>query len=98
MDFTTITEEVMKISFGYGDTPLFIERGIYDHIELDHEITDEEFINAVRVIFTKMVQDKMNYEIINLPVFDRKLRPPVKMTMEDIEKALGYKFEIVKEH
>lgn len=67
----------------------------YPNIYLDHEITEEEFDEAVNVIITKFMQDKLSEVEIFLKERNEAFAKPKEMSIKDIEKELGYKIKIV---
>lgn len=72
----------------------------YPQLYLDHEISKDEFNDAIDVIITACMQKDMNTVIVNLDQRLEALNPkeldePVKMTMDDIERELGHKIQII---
>lgn len=67
----------------------------YKHIYLDHKISGDEFEKALRVIMTKFMQDDIKRILIKLDEFDKGLAPAKEMTLDEIEKELGYKVKVI---
>lgn len=69
----------------------------YPNIYLNHEITDKEFNIAIDTIITWFKDHSISNINVKLDDRDKELRPCVEMTMEELEKQLGYKVKIVTE-
>lgn len=67
----------------------------YPNVYLDHEITDDEFLYALDIITTHLMQRVSCKIVVDLDERERSLRPPVEMTLKEIEEKLGYKVKIV---
>ena len=63
--------------------------------DIHGEITDVDFGNAVDVLISAFVKKKINCLYINIDERNMECAPVKEMTLEDIEKALGYKVKIV---
>lgn len=59
------------------------------------EITDEEFGNAIDVLIAAFVKQKINCMYINIDERNTDYAPAKEMTLEEVEKELGYKVKIV---
>lgn len=82
------------VDFGPFEGPN-LSKDEYPHLYLDHEITDEELDNAINVITTALMQKGTHTIIADLDVREKLATPIKEMTVEDIEKALGYKVKII---
>lgn len=60
------------------------------------EIPEEYIIDLLDVLITRFAKNKSKYLYFNIDGRNRKLEPVKEMTLEDIEKELGYKVRIVK--
>lgn len=69
--------------------------GEYPNVYLDHKITDDELQNAVDTIITYFMQNDCFTVEVDLDRRDREFGPPKEMTLEDVEKELGYKIKII---
>lgn len=67
----------------------------YPNIYKKHKVTMEEMQNAVDIIITWLIQQNNNRIIIDLDERNKRLAPAKEMTLEDVEKELGYKVKIV---
>lgn len=86
--------ENFSIEYGPSKGPL-LGKHEYPHLYLDHEITDEELYNAINVITTSLMQNNSHMLIVDLDVRERLSTPVKEMTIEDVEKELGYRVKIV---
>lgn len=88
-------EKVIK-GFAFDDRRYpMLHKSEYPHIYLDHEITDDELGYALDVITTHLMQRVSHKIVVDLDERERGLRPPVEMTLKEIEEKLGYKVKIV---
>ena len=69
----------------------------YPNIMVDHEITEDEWNEALNVMITYFAQKELDNIIVNLGIRNRWFGDAKEMTIEEIEKELGYKVKIVKE-
>lgn len=67
----------------------------YENIYLDHEIGDEEIQNAIDVLITYIMQTQVRTLEVDLNIRNKEYAPPKEMTLEDVEKELGYKVKII---
>lgn len=67
----------------------------YPYIYLDHKITDEDFEKAIDIVITKFMQDGLYYVVVDLEERNESRMPVKEMTMEELEKVLGYKVKVV---
>ena len=91
--------------FNYSDDEFSVECGPdggprlgereYPHLYLNHEISDEELYNAINVIATALMQYKSNHLEVDLDKREKLSTPVKEMTVEDVEKALGYRVKII---
>ena len=65
--------------------------------DIHGEITEEDLANAIDVLISAFVKRKVYSIVIDIDERNRELEPVKEMTLEDIEKELGYKVKIVKE-
>lgn len=64
---------------------------------LGEEITEECIIDLLDVLITRFAKNKSKCLYVNIDRRNRELEPVKEMTLEEIEKELGYKVKIVKE-
>ena len=69
----------------------------YPHIYLNSEVNIEELEHAIDTIATFFMQNDNYILIVDLDEREKSLKPPVEMTIKEIEKELGYKVKIVGE-
>ena len=69
----------------------------YPNIMVDHEITEDEWNEALNVMITYFAQKELDNIIVNLGIRNRWFGDAKEMTIEEIEKELGHKVKIVKE-
>ena len=69
----------------------------YPHIYLNSEVNAEELAHAIDTIATFFMQNDKNALTVDLDEREKFLKPPVEMTIKEIEKELGYKVKIVGE-
>ena len=86
--------EKFSVEYGLNGGTKLLEHE-YPHLYLDHEITDEELYNAINVITTSLMQNDSHMLIVDLDVRERLSTPIKEMTVEDVEKALGYRVKII---
>lgn len=77
----------------FCDTTLWKDE--YPNIYLDHEITDDELSHAIDIIITYLQQKDRHTIIVDLDERNKNLAPAKEMTLEEIEKELGYKVKVV---
>lgn len=70
--------------------------GEYSNVYVKHEVTPEEFENALDTITTWFMQNGTERIEIDLDERNAKLAPVKEMTIEEIEKELGHKIKIIK--
>ena len=69
----------------------------FPNIMVDHEITEDEWNEALNVMITYFAQKELDNIIVNLGIRNRWFGDAKEMTIEEIEKELGHKVKIVKE-
>ena len=74
-----------------------LHREEYPHIYLNSEVNAEELAHAIDTIATFFMQNNKNVLTVDLDERENFLKPPVEMTIKEIEKELGYKVKIVGE-
>lgn len=79
--------------FGRG----YISDDEYPNLMLDHEVTDDEWNEALNTLITYFAQNPIHNIIVDLKKRNEHYGPAKEMTMEEIEQQLGYKIKIVKE-
>ncbi len=67
----------------------------YENIYLDHEISDEEIQHAIDVLITYIMQNQARTLEVDLDIRNREFAPPKEMTLEEVERELGYKIKII---
>ena len=60
-----------------------------------HKITKDEIIDALDLISLYMYQERIHRFVVDIDERNRFLEPAKEMTLEEIEKKLGYKVKIV---
>ena len=65
--------------------------------DIHGEITDEDLANAIDVIIGAFVKRKAYSMVIDIDERDTEYAPAKEMTLEEIEKKLGYKVKIVND-
>ena len=68
----------------------------YPHLILNREMSHLDVETAYRVLVTYFKQTGINAMILDLRLIENELMPPKKMTLDEIEKELGYKVELVE--
>ena len=64
---------------------------------LGEEITEECIIDLLDVLITRFAKNKSKCLYVNIDRRNRELEPVKEMTLEDVEKELGYKVRIVND-
>ena len=60
-----------------------------------HKITKDEIIDALDLISLYIYQERIHKIVVDIDERNRFLEPAKEMTLEEIEKKLGYKVKIV---
>ena len=91
----------------FGPTTYFSKEGpfIYDrdcqhiinNLNRDDEITVEELNHALDIVTAYFVEHRINGLVLDINERNKILAPAKEMTIDEIEKELGYKIKIVKE-
>lgn len=81
----------------WDDEPLRLFSNEYPHIYLDHEVSKDEVEHAIDTIITFFMQKDLKNMTVDLDRRENALKPPVELTLEEIEKKLGYKVKVVSE-
>lgn len=63
----------------------------------DKRVSNDEMLNALDVITMYLYQNNLYTIIIDIDERNKALEPTKEMTLEEIEKELGYKVKIVNE-
>ena len=71
---------------------------IIDNLNRDTEITVEELNHALDVVTAFFVEHCINGLVLDINERNKILAPAKEMTIDEIEKELGYKIKIVKEN
>lgn len=80
-------------------TPALINEVEYPYIYQDHQISDEEFENAIDTLITHCMQRQLHTITIDLSIknkIEEQKTKPLELTIEDIEHMFGRKVVIVK--
>ena len=73
-----------------------INKKTHKNLYLNHKINPDEFNKAIKIISTYMMQNSDVHSIeLNLDDKNEELAPVKQMTLEEIEKELGYKVKII---
>ena len=105
----SIVIKVEDTTFGpFGPTTEFSKEGpfiydrdcqhIIDNLNRDTEITVEELKHALDVVTVYFVENCINGLVLDINERNKILAPAKEMTIDEIEKDLGYKIKIVKEN
>ena len=70
---------------------------IIDNLNRNTEITNDELSHALDIITAYFVEHCINGLVLDINERNKILAPAKEMTIEEIEKKLGYKIKIVKE-
>ena len=70
---------------------------IIDNLNRNTEITNDELSHALDIITTYFVEHRINGLVLDINKRNKILAPAKEMTIDEIEKELGYKIKIVKE-
>ena len=71
---------------------------IIDNMNRDTEITVEELNHALDIMTAYFVEHHINGLVLDINERNKILAPAKEMTIDEIEKELGYKIKIVKEN
>ena len=71
---------------------------IIDNLNRDTEITNNELNHALDIVTAYFVKHRINGLVLDINERNKILAPVKEMTIEEIEKELGYKIKIVKEN
>ena len=70
---------------------------IINNLNRDDEITVEELNHALDIVTAYFVKHHINWLVLDINDRNKVLAPAKEMTIDEIEKELGYKIKIVKE-
>lgn len=90
----------LKITLTHGNIHhdmLILGENEYPYVYLKKEITDEDAERAIDILATFFMQRQLNFIDVDLEKRNDALAPAKDMTLEEIEKELGYKIKIVKD-
>ena len=68
---------------------------IIDNLNRDAEITVEELNHALDIVTAYFVEHRINGLVLDINERNKILAPAKEMTIDEIEKELGYKIKIV---
>lgn len=71
---------------------------IINNLNSDTEITVDELNHALDIITAYFVEHRINGLVLDINKRNKMLAPAKEMTIDEIEKELGYKIKIVKEN
>mgnify|MGYP003470884877 CR=1 FL=1 len=71
---------------------------IIDNLNRDTEITTDELNHALDIVTAYFVEHCINGLVLDINKRNKMLAPAKEMTIDEIEKELGYKIKIVKEN
>lgn len=86
----------------YNETeaiPVTLGEEEYPYIYSDHQITDDEFSDAIDTIITHCMQRQLHTITVDLSIknqIEEQKTKPLELTLEDIEHMFGRKVVIVK--
>ena len=70
---------------------------IINNLNRNTEITNDELSHALDIITAYFVKHHINWLVLDINDRNKVLAPAKEMTIDEIEKELGYKIKIVKE-
>lgn len=73
-----------------------VNKNDYKHLYINHKISNKELNKAIKLIYSYSVQNEIKNLICDLGLLDEELTPTKEMTIDEIEKILGYKIKIVQ--
>lgn len=84
--------------FNYSDFEDIVEinKDDYKNLISNHKVSEKEIDKCIKTLCTYLVNHNAKCLKIDLDVIDKKLEPVKEMTINDIEKELGYKIKIIK--
>ena len=71
---------------------------IINNLNRDTEITNDELSHALDIVTAYFVKHRINGLVLDINERNKILAPAKEMTINEIEKELGYKIKIVKEN
>lgn len=71
---------------------------IINNLNRDDEITVEELNHALDIVTAYFFKHRINWLVLDINDRNKVLAPAKEMTIDEIEKELGYKIKIVKEN
>ena len=71
---------------------------IINNLNRDTEITNDELNHALDIVTAFFVEHCINGLVLDINKRNKILAPAKEMTIDEIEKKLGYKIKIVKEN
>ena len=86
--------DLVEDIFGYRSDS-YITMATYPYI-CKKTVSDKQFNDAIDMIITYSAQKGLNHIIVDLNERNLGLAPTKEMTIEEIEKELGYKIKIIK--
>ena len=70
---------------------------IINNLNRNTEITNDELSHALDIVTAYFVKHHINWLVLDINDRNKVLAPAKEMTIDEIEKELGYKIKIVKE-
>lgn len=71
---------------------------IINNLNRDTDITNDELNHALDIVTAYFVEHRINGLVLDINERNKILAPAKEMTIDEIEKELGYKIKIVKEN
>lgn len=94
-------EKKLNIGLGYGYSDInrnfMIREKDCPYIFVNHVVSDNEFNEAIDTIITYFMQRKLHCISIDLEERNNSYAPIKEMTLNEIEKVLGYKIKIIND-
>lgn len=92
-------EKIMVISFkdGYGIST-YVKDKEFDNIDLHDDISDDDFEDAIRTVYTFMKNKELKNVAVRLEQTNKSLRPNRAMTLNEICDELNANVTIIKDN
>ena len=88
-----------KNTNGMEEASTFLTPEDYPDIYVDHEVTQEEFDKALNTVITMLMQSSVSNATVDLDernlLMNQENNPAKQLTIEEIEKIVGARVQIV---